>query len=179
MTYPPHTPNLAAHARGTTQLRVSLLAVWMTKFGEAHKDDPKAMALYHLIAKPLLACMDACGAAQHQHKSQSAAVHKRAALEIAWIERVRIDELGPTPETPDAWAAWWLALYGVAVDGMTTWDRGRNYCWDRLTDGLELLVETLLGRARNPARAEVAGARIYERAMEVSQWTQVCGIKAS
>ena len=170
MTYPPNTPNLAAHARGTTQLRVSLLAVWLTKFGEAHKDDPKGMALYNLIAAPLLDCMETCGAAQHQHKSQSAAVHKRAALEIAWIERVRIDELGPQPETPDAWAAWWIALDAIAADGMATWDQGRHYCWTRLCDGVETLAEELLDRARNPARAEVAGARIYERAMEVATW---------
>ena len=170
MTYPPNNSNLAAHAKGTTQLRVTIIAVWLDKFARAHRHDAKAMALYNLIAKPLLACMETCGAAQHQHKSQSAAVLKRGSLEITWIERVRIDELGPTPETPDAWAAWWLALYGVAVDGMATWDRGRHYCWTRLVDGLELLGMEMLGRARNPARAEVAGARLYERAMRASQW---------
>lgn len=53
---------------------------------------------------------------------------------------------------------------------MATWDKGRHYCWDRLTDGLELLVIELLGRSRNPAQAEVAGARIYKRAMEVATW---------
>lgn len=170
MTYPPQKHNLAAHDRATTQLRVSLIAVWLTRFGETHKDDAKAMALYHLIAKPLLARMETCGAASHQGKQQSAAVHRRAEKEIRWVELVRIDELGPTPETPDAWAAWWLALYGVAIDGMATWDKGRHYCWTRLVDGLELLVMELLGRARNPERAEVAGARIYERAMEAATW---------
>lgn len=169
MTYPPHNI-AAAHAKGTTQLRVSLLAVWLQKFGEMHQDDPKLMALYHLIAKALNPCMESCGAASHQGKQQSAAVHKRAMLEITWVERVRIDELGPTPETPDAWAAWWIALDAIAADGMATWDQGRHYCWTRLCDGVEALAEELLGRARNPARAEVTGARLYERSMEASLW---------
>jgi hypothetical protein len=169
VTYPPHN-NTAAHAKGTTQLRVSLLAVWLTKFGEAHKQDPKLMALYGLIAPALAACMESCGAADHQRKQQSAAVCKRAKLELKWVERVRIDELGPTPETPDAWAAWWIALDAIAADGRATWDQGRNYCWTRLCDGVEALAMELLGRARNPARAEVAGARMYERAMEASLW---------
>lgn len=168
MTYPPHNPNLAAHARGTTQLRVSLLAVWLTKFGEAHKQDHKAMALYHLVAKPLMDCMASCGAASHQGKQQSAAVHRRAEKEIRWVELVRIDELGPTPETPDAWAAWWLALYGVAVDACATW--GKAYCWQRLSDGVELLAAELLARARNPGKAETTGTRLYMRAMEAAGW---------
>lgn len=169
MTYPPHNIT-AAHAKGTTQLRVSLLAVWLDKFAGAHRHDAKALALYNLAAKALLACMETCGAADHQRRQQSAAVLKRGSLEITWIERVRIDELGPTPETPDAWASWWIALYGVALDGMATWDRGRHYCWDRLVDGLELLAGELLGRARNPGKAEVAGVRLYERAMEAATW---------
>ena len=168
MTYPPNNPNLAAHAKGTTQLRVSLLAVWLQKFGEAHKHDAKAMALYNLIAPALAACMESCGAGSRQR--QSAAVLRRADMEIASIERVRIDELGPQPETPDAWASWWIALDAIAADGMATWDQGRHYCWTRLCDGVELLAEELLGRARNPALAEVAGARLYERAMEAATW---------
>ena len=61
MTYSPHDIT-AAHAKGTTQLRVSLLAVWLTKFGEAHKQDQKLMALYSVIAPALAACMESCGA---------------------------------------------------------------------------------------------------------------------
>ena len=168
MTYPPHNVT-AAHSKGTTQLRVSLLAVWLQKFGEAHKHDAKLMTLYHIIAPALAACMESCGAGSKQ--KQSAAVLRRADMEITWVERVRIDELGPQPETTDAWASWWIALDAIAVDGMATWDQGRHYCWTRLCDGVELLAEELLGRARNPGRAEVTGARLYERAMEASQWT--------
>ena len=166
MTYPPN--NIAAYARATTQLRVSLLAVWLTRFGGAHQHDAKLMALYNFIAKPLLACMADCGAGQHQHKQQSAAVKKRALYELMAIERVGIDELGDRPETPDAWAAWWTALDAIAGDACQTW--GEAYCWQRLSDSVELLAVELLGRARNPGKAETTGSRLYMRAMEASGW---------
>ncbi len=122
MTYPPHNTDLAAHAKGTTQLRVSLIAVWLTRFAQAHQHDAKLMALYNLIAKPLLACMETCGAADHQRKQQSAAVLKRGSLEIKWIERVRIDELGPTPGRHGGWrcTAWpWTAWRPGTRAGIT------------------------------------------------------------
>lgn len=169
MTYPPSNPTpTAAHARGTVQLRVSLLAVWISKFGAAHQDSPKAMALYSLIAPALRDCMDACGAGARQ--KQSAAVLRRADYEIKVVEMIRIDEIGPEPTTPDAWASWALALDAIALDAWTTWDGATAACWRRLNDGWSELVEWLHGQAGNPARAERVGMSIYERSQEATGW---------
>ena len=178
MTYPPtpiHIPTAGQakaardHARGTQQLRVSLLAVWISRFGEAHKNNPKAMALYKLVAKPLLECMPSCGAGAHQ--KQSSAVMRRATDEITLVERIRINDLGPHPETIDQWASWLLALDAIAMDAWTTW-AGTERCWLMLNESWLLLVEWLHSQAGNPAKAEVRGTRIYERAMEGAGWLE-------
>ena len=168
MTYPQTNRIQQAYARATNQLRVSLLAVWVDKLSIAYSKNAKVMALHSVVHKSLLQCMEDCGAAQHQIKTQSAAAYRRALVEIKAVERVRIDQLGPKLHTPQAWATWWVALDAVAGDAWQTWATSR--CWWWLGQGTQQLAQYLLEQAPNPSRAETTGAQLYLRAMAASGW---------
>ena len=176
MTYPPtsaHIPTAGQakaardHARGTQQLRVSLLAVWLDKYGHAHQHDRSLMSLYHSTSPWMVRCMTDCGASRKQKQS---AVVKRRVVEITTIERIRIDEIGPDPETADQWAAWLITLAGIAQDCATAWEGGNGQCWDSLWTNFDLMARRFLAMATDPGEAEVKGTRIYERAMEGVGW---------
>lgn len=176
MTYPPTSTHIPAagqakarrdHARGTTQLRVSLLAVWLDKYGHAHQHDQSLMSLYHSTVPWLTRCMESCGAGPKQR--QSAVVMRRAGYEIAVIERIRIDEIGQ-PKTADQWAAWLITLAGIAQDCATAWEGGKGQCWDSLWTNFDLMAGRFLAMATDPGEAEERGTRVYERGMEATGW---------
>ena len=176
MTYPPtsaHIPTAGQakaardHAKGTQQLRVSLLAVWLDKYALAHQHDHSLMSLYHSTAPWLTRCMVECGAGRKQR--QSAVVMRRADVEIRMVERIRIDEIG-NPETADQWAAWLITLAGIAQDCATAWEGGKGQCWDSLWTNFDLMARRFLAMTTDQDTAEVRGTRMYERAMESVVW---------
>lgn len=173
MTYPPLSiPGAAkianAYARGTTQIKISQLAVWLTHLMQAHEGDATLVPLYRDAAGWLERCMRACDA--DRHSRIAAPVLKRANDEIRTVEHIRIATTGPMPMDAHAWAAWWVYFHLVVADITAIWEGGKAQCWDSLSDAVDALAVELLRRTPDQGAAWGDGERIYMQAMEAVGW---------
>ena len=173
MTYPPLSiPGAAkiarAYARGTVQIKVSQLAVWLTHMMQAHEGDKVLLPLYREAAGWLERCLRACDA--DRHGRIAAPVLRRANDEIRAIDHIRIATTGPMPLNAHAWAAWFVYFHFSVADITATWEGGKAQCWDSLSDAVDELVAELLRRTPDQDAAWDNGERIYMQAMEVVGW---------
>ncbi len=169
MTYLPNHHMTAAQIkawhRGTVQLKVSQLAIWLTVWAEAHQRDESLMRLYKPAADWLKKCMKACGAGEKERVA--APVKKRAGIEIQTIESIRIAAIGNVPLSASAWGAWWVYFDAIVSDVVRCWEGGKTQCWSSLEAAVDAITRAMLDRN---GEGESLGAEIFERAMEATRW---------
>lgn len=168
MTYPPilTARQIAAYHRGTVQIKVSHLAIWLTLWAKEFEGNANLMALYQDVAYWLPRCMKACGADPKGHVANP--VKKRADIEIQQIERTRIAAIGNMPLSPTAWAAWWVYMDAVIHDVVCCWPGGRAQCWLSLDSAVEAIARAMLRSTEG--EGEEAGAGLYEQVIEAIPW---------